>query len=389
MGCKEDWAANVGWKCDSDATPIHPVYLDAFYIDQTEVTNGQYAACVAAGACAPPLSNESAKHPDYYTNPAYANYPVIHIDWERADAYCRWVGKRLPTEAEWEKAARGTDLRPFAWGNGLTCERANIRTESEICVGDTMPVGSYPEGASPYGVLDMTGNVIEWVNDWYNRYYYHWSPYYNPPGPGPEESRVHLVRGGSFMDDGNGSVTWNRMDDGTDVTIKIGFRCARSAGFGGTPTPLPTPTLTPTPLPAPASRAIGPEGGIVWQNYPSHLTLLDVPAGSMTSTTVFTIQYVLRSGHQNTLEGLDHFFFVDARPGITVPLHLVLGYPEQSHLILNTMGLYRLEAMDWVTTGITLTRITTGTLSAWIDRGGLYGLLGQTNRYYLPVVLRR
>ncbi len=390
MGCKEDWAANLGWKCDTDATPIHAVYLNAFYIDRTEVTNAQYAACVAARACSSPLISESATRSDYYTNPAYANYPVIHVNWERADTYCRWAGKRLPTEAEWEKAARGTDLRPFAWGNGLTCDRANVRVdETHLCVGDTMPVGSYPSGASPYGVLDMTGNVIEWVSDIYARHYYQLSPYYNPQGPGLDSGRGHLVRGGSFMDDGGGSVTWNRMDDGTDETVKIGFRCARSAGPGDTPTPAPTPTPTPTPLPAPASRAIGPEGGIIWQSYPSHLTLLDVPSGSVTSTTVFTIQYDLRANRQQMLEGLDHFFFVDAQPGVSMPLRLVLGYPEQNPLVLYTVGLYRLEARNWVTTGITLTKITTGSLSALIDRSGHYGLLGRTNRYYMPIVLKK
>ena len=388
MGCMDDYAVRLGIKCDTDARPIHTVYLDSYFIDQTEVTNAQYAACVAAGACLPPIGNNSERRADYFNNPVYANYPVVQMDWERADNYCRWAGKRLPSEAEWEKAARGDDLRAFAWGNTYTCDHGNIRIVDQYCVGDTTPVGSYPTGASPYGALDMTGNAMEWVNDRYERFFYHWSSYYNPQGASPESSSRHLIRGGSYTDDQDASVIWNRMDDGTDYTMKNGFRCARSAP-GVVPTPTPAPTPTPTPLPAPASRAIGPEGGIIWQNYPSHLTLLDVPSGSVASTTVFTIQYDLRTDHQQILEGLDHFFFVDARPGVSMPLRLVLGYPEQNPLILNTVGLYRLDAMNWVTTGITLTRITTGTLSALIDRSGLYGLLGQTNRYYLPIVLKK
>ena len=394
MGCAGDMSHIT---CDLDASPIHVVYLDAFYIDKTETTNVQYAACVAAGACAKPLSYESALRRDYYTNPTYANYPVIQVDWDRANAYCRWVGKRLPSEAEWEKAARGTDLRWFPWGNDEpTCSRMNFAVLRDglwvqPCVGDTVAVGSYISNASPYGALDMTGNVREWVNDLYESRYYAHSPYYNPQGPSYTDKGEHLLRGGSWADHIYlGTNTWVRLDESETYHYQsIGFRCARSAGPGGTPTPAPTPTPTPTPLPAPASRAIGPEGGIIWQSYPSHLTLLDVPSGSVTSTTVFTIQYGLRANRQQTLEGLDHFFFVDVNSGVSMPVRLVLGYPEQNPLILNTVGLYRLDAMNWVTTGITLTRITTGSLSALIDRRGLYGLLGQTNRYYLPIVLKK
>ena len=114
MGCAYDLSYGL---CDTDALPIHTVYLDDFYIDRTEVTNAQYKACEAAGACLHPLSDASETRSDYYTNPYYDNYPVIQVDWHRAKAYCQWAGKRLPTEAEWEKAARGTDGRIYPYGN--------------------------------------------------------------------------------------------------------------------------------------------------------------------------------------------------------------------------------------------------------------------------------
>jgi formylglycine-generating enzyme required for sulfatase activity len=395
MGCTEDLAPPI--KCDTDNRPIHPVYLDAFYIDRAEVTNVQYAACVTAGVCPSPLENSSESRPDYFTNPRYAEYPVINVDWNRANAYCQWIGRRLPTEAEWEKAARGTDLRAFPWGNELpTCERANINDPVEeggpgLCVGDTITVGLYMSNASPYGALDMVGNVSEWVNDLYESRYYQHSPYYNPQGPSYTVKGEHLVRGGAWnnVGDVNANV-WVRLDESETYHYKsIGFRCAKSAGPGGTPTPTPVPTPTPTPLPAPASRSIGPEGGLIWQSYPSHLTVLNIPQGAVTTTTVFTIQYDVRGNQQQGLEGVEHFFSIDSPPGFQAPLNLTLGYPEKNPLISNTLRLYRLDAANWVTGGITLTRKASGALSALIDQSGFYGVLGETNHIYLPVVLRR
>jgi len=186
-----------------DEHPEHQVYLNAFYIDKFEVTNAAYKKFVdETGHRVPRPVFQGREYPNAWENDTYpegkANYPVVFVTWSDADAYCKWAGKRLPTEAEWEKAARGIDKRIYPWGNEfdptlLNSGMHNAKGEPADGFEQLAPVGSFPGGASPYGAMDMQGNVAEWIADWFDEDYYKHSPARNPKGP--QMGRYRVIRG--------------------------------------------------------------------------------------------------------------------------------------------------------------------------------------------------
>jgi len=221
-----------------DEKPQHVVFLDAFWIDQTEVTIEMYARCVDAGACVPPMEVYSWTRENYYGNPEYANFPVIFVKRINAIEYCQWAGARLPSEAEWEKAARGVNGNLFPWGNEFDCTAGNFDDEVNFddpvvpggpnCDGyeDSSPVGSFLSGASPYGALDMAGNVWEWVSSIYLPY-----PYSDTEDREDLNSKVdHVVRGGASgsTEDRLRSAARFSFFFPTSYHIGFGFRCADS-----------------------------------------------------------------------------------------------------------------------------------------------------------------
>ena len=237
-----------------DEKPVHTVSLDAFWIDQTEVTNAMFQEFVQATG----YQSEAEKRGSSWlfdpkdnnwkdTNGAdwqhpqgpdsnlsgLSGHPVVHVSWNDASAYCEWAGRRLPTEAEWEKAARGTDARVYPWGSSLDGSRANFADVNlnvdwaDKNVDDgyqfTAPIGSYPDRASPYGALDMAGNVWEWTDSWYDAY-----PG-NTVSNGSFGSTYRILRGGSWYNLGDDLRAAYRRGGGPGYTNDvIGFRCARS-----------------------------------------------------------------------------------------------------------------------------------------------------------------
>jgi eukaryotic-like serine/threonine-protein kinase len=211
----------MGSDFNADEEPIHQVNLGAFWIDKTEVTNAMYANCVADGACKEPKKTSSNKHPVYYGNPEFDNYPMIHVDWNTANAYCSWAGRELPSEAQWEKAARGTDRRAYPWGNQVP--NANLLNYNND-LGDTTEVGNYPDGASIFGALDMAGNVYEWVSSLYQSY-----PYDANDGRENLTSlEPRVLRGGAWSFNGNYVRSANRIRSNPTNSSdnRYGFRCA-------------------------------------------------------------------------------------------------------------------------------------------------------------------
>ncbi len=203
-----------------DEQPVHQVTLEAFYIDTFEVTNARYAECVAAGVCKLPIGPDSVTRSNYYGSAGFGNYPVIAVSWNQANAFCQWRSARLPSEAEWERAARGSKPQSYPWGEGIDQSRANYNS----FVGDTSPVGSYESGKSPEGVYDLAGNVSEWVADWYDVY---------PGGDSRSGSGFgkiyRVMRGGSWQDLADSVCTTARSWDVPDFeSYNVGFRCART-----------------------------------------------------------------------------------------------------------------------------------------------------------------
>ncbi|MBI2890820.1 MAG: SUMF1/EgtB/PvdO family nonheme iron enzyme [Nitrospirae bacterium] len=210
--------------------PEHVVRLSPYWIDRFEVTNAAYKACVDTGPCKDPEGGtNSATRPGYFGTANFDNHPVLRLTWKQADQYCRWIGKRLPTEAEWEKAARGAypDERLYPWGDSdPSCWPANL----EGCIGDTEPVGARPGGLSPFGLYDMAGNIAEWVGDWADMGFYAVTPTHDPAGPAT--GSLKLVRGGSWNSADpkvTVRVSYREASAGSDTFTSefVGFRCAR------------------------------------------------------------------------------------------------------------------------------------------------------------------
>jgi len=216
----------------ADEEPVHNVCLSAYAIDATEVTNADYIQCVLANHCSSPSASSSTRRDWYYGNPEYSGYPVIWVTWQQADIYCNWLGKRLPTEAEWEYAARGGLAgNRYPWGDTLDCSDADYGRwlASDACwnynglENDTQAVASYP--ANGLGLHEMAGNNFEWVNDYYSATYYQTSPVYDPQGPATGTSRVY--RGGSFVNVPTALRVADRNSrNPASGNFNIGFRCA-------------------------------------------------------------------------------------------------------------------------------------------------------------------
>ncbi|MFT3890634.1 MAG: SUMF1/EgtB/PvdO family nonheme iron enzyme [Anaerolineales bacterium] len=206
---------------DVNQGPLHDVYLDAFYMDKYEVTNALYQSCVDANACLPPEKTSADTFPKYFGNSTYNNYPVVYVNWSMAKNFCEWRGARLPTEAEWEKASRGTNGWLFPWGNDYISGTNNIG----FTTGPNVVDGN-PADVSPYGIFDMGRNVLEWVNDYYGFYQVSDSP--NPKGP--DDGRYRVVRGGDWNNIGLcGEITCRWKQDPVNTSSIIGFRCAKDA----------------------------------------------------------------------------------------------------------------------------------------------------------------
>jgi serine/threonine-protein kinase len=255
----------MGYDKVANESPQHTVYLDAFWLDQTEVTNAMFARFVAARGYVTTaeksgssdsfnlttqhwdrLSGVNWRHPHSPESDLSGldNYPVVQVSWDDAQAYCQWAGGRLPTESEWEKGARSGDARRYPWGNDPVANALLNIADKNLAVdwkkedlddgyAFTAPAGSYPAGAGPYGALDMAGNVWEWVADWYDESYYRRALADNPTGPATGNARV--LRGAGWAT-GDTMMTFRWSNSPEAAYSDYGIRCAR-AESGATPAP--------------------------------------------------------------------------------------------------------------------------------------------------------
>jgi len=218
---------------EDDEGSLHKVTLGDFYIDKYEVTNAQYEECVDDGsisACELPSNRRD------YLNSEHSDHPVVFVNWDMAAAYCEWRGARLPTEAEWEKAARGTETDNYPWGDSkLDAKKLNFcdlnctNAWQDKTINDkyttTSPVGNYENGVTKSGIYDLAGNVWEWVNDWYVADYYTSKAITDPPGP--ETGIYRVLRGGSWFNEEEDIRVYNRYElNPVTSNNQIGFRCA-------------------------------------------------------------------------------------------------------------------------------------------------------------------
>lgn len=219
---------------ESDERPAHRANLSPFYIDETEISNREYALCVDDGACAPPDRSSATRYSSYYGNPTYDEYPVIFVSWYDAEQFCDWRDARLPTEAEWEYAASYDPINQikliYPWGDAFEGTFLNFNASGspwDDGYADTAPITAYPEGRSPLGIYNMAGNVMEWVQDWYDPRYYRTATEVNPLGP--EMGEFKAIRGGSWLSGTDDVEAVARTNfDPTVSRANLGFRCAKA-----------------------------------------------------------------------------------------------------------------------------------------------------------------
>lgn len=186
MGSDEPAVCSHDCKEDQDVGPARQVHVDAYWMDVNEVTNAEYLACEESGACTPPKVDDSAGRANYHTAPDFADYPVTYVTWDQAQQYCEWRDKRLPTEAEWERAARGDEGKLYPWGEEYDPDKYH---EYELRSTNTYPVGQYQD-TTYWGIYDAAGNAWEWTADWY-------APYQDPHQP-PDDGIFKIIRGGAW-----------------------------------------------------------------------------------------------------------------------------------------------------------------------------------------------